>query len=173
MGHTEVVNLVRAAPRVVDLVVGRVLEAPKPRIEAHLLPDICFKDSQKPLGKKITQHPPPQYFPGVAFSTVLHRTLVDSSCSVARSGAGRRQRQHLRHPVCQRHLARHDGLRGGQPQATGSHPLHQRRTHPGADLQREHQAAGVGGGRPLSQGNQVVTGNAVKIWRRTSPHFAC
>ncbi|TKS84339.1 Tyrosine-protein phosphatase non-receptor type 13 [Collichthys lucidus] len=50
MGHTEVVNLVRAAPRVVDLVVGRVLEAPKPPIEAHLLPDICFKGSQEPLG---------------------------------------------------------------------------------------------------------------------------
>uniref|UniRef100_A0A8C2WLJ2 Protein tyrosine phosphatase non-receptor type 13 n=1 Tax=Cyclopterus lumpus TaxID=8103 RepID=A0A8C2WLJ2_CYCLU len=50
MGHTEVVNLVRAAPRVVDLVVGRVLEAPKPPIEAHLLPDIDFKGSQEPLG---------------------------------------------------------------------------------------------------------------------------
>uniref|UniRef100_A0A665WU42 Tyrosine-protein phosphatase non-receptor type 13 n=1 Tax=Echeneis naucrates TaxID=173247 RepID=A0A665WU42_ECHNA len=50
MGHTEVVNLVRAAPRVVDLVVGRVLEAPKPPIEAHLLPDICFKGHQEPLG---------------------------------------------------------------------------------------------------------------------------
>ncbi|XP_054468275.1 tyrosine-protein phosphatase non-receptor type 13 isoform X2 [Anoplopoma fimbria] len=50
MGHTEVVDLVRAAPRVVDLVVGRVLEAPKPLIEAHLLPDIDFKGSQEPLG---------------------------------------------------------------------------------------------------------------------------
>ncbi|XP_074474220.1 tyrosine-protein phosphatase non-receptor type 13 isoform X2 [Sebastes fasciatus] len=50
MGHTEVVNLVRAAPRVVDLVVGRVLEAPKPPIEAHLLPDIDFKGSQEALG---------------------------------------------------------------------------------------------------------------------------
>nr|XP_019937658.1 PREDICTED: tyrosine-protein phosphatase non-receptor type 13 isoform X3 [Paralichthys olivaceus] len=50
MGHTEVVNLVRAAPRVVDLTVGRVLEAPKPPIEAHLLPDICFKDNLEPLG---------------------------------------------------------------------------------------------------------------------------
>lgn len=59
MGHTEVVNLVRTAPRVVDLVVGRVLEAPKPPIEAHMLPDICFKGSQKPLGKKIIQ--PPTY----------------------------------------------------------------------------------------------------------------
>ncbi|XP_030598191.1 tyrosine-protein phosphatase non-receptor type 13 isoform X2 [Archocentrus centrarchus] len=50
MGHTEVVSLVRAAPRVVDLVVGRVLELPKPPIEAHLLPDICFKRNQEPLG---------------------------------------------------------------------------------------------------------------------------
>ncbi|XP_072227811.1 tyrosine-protein phosphatase non-receptor type 13 isoform X2 [Leuresthes tenuis] len=50
MGHTEVVNLVRAAPRVVDLVVGRVLEAPKPPIEAHLLPDLWFKSNQEPLG---------------------------------------------------------------------------------------------------------------------------
>ncbi|KAM9734915.1 tyrosine-protein phosphatase non-receptor type 13 isoform 2-T2 [Menidia menidia] len=50
MGHTEVVNLVRAAPRVVDLVVGRVLEAPRPSIEAHLLPDITFKSNQEPLG---------------------------------------------------------------------------------------------------------------------------
>uniref|UniRef100_A0A3Q1FT41 Tyrosine-protein phosphatase non-receptor type 13 n=1 Tax=Acanthochromis polyacanthus TaxID=80966 RepID=A0A3Q1FT41_9TELE len=49
MGHTQVVNLVRAAPRVVDLVVGRILEAPKPPIEAHLLPDIWFKSNQEPL----------------------------------------------------------------------------------------------------------------------------
>lgn len=55
MGHTEVVNLVRAAPRVVDLVVGRVLEAPKPPIEAHLLPDIGFKGSQEPLGTNTTR----------------------------------------------------------------------------------------------------------------------
>ena len=51
MGHTEVVNLVRAAPRVVDLVVGRVLEPPKPPIEAHLLPDICFQCQDQTLGK--------------------------------------------------------------------------------------------------------------------------
>ncbi|XP_040914460.1 tyrosine-protein phosphatase non-receptor type 13 isoform X3 [Toxotes jaculatrix] len=50
MGHTEVVSLVRAAPRVVDLVVGRILEPPKPAIEAHLLPDICFKGNEEPLG---------------------------------------------------------------------------------------------------------------------------
>lgn len=51
MSHTEVVNLVRAAPRVVELVVGRVLEAPKPPIEAHLLPDIWFNSNQEPVGK--------------------------------------------------------------------------------------------------------------------------
>ncbi|XP_064863693.1 tyrosine-protein phosphatase non-receptor type 13 isoform X2 [Oncorhynchus nerka] len=50
MGHTEVVNLVRAAPRVVDLVVGRVLEAPKPPIEAHLLYDISFQCPDQTLG---------------------------------------------------------------------------------------------------------------------------
>ncbi|KAM6986294.1 tyrosine-protein phosphatase non-receptor type 13 [Aplochiton taeniatus] len=50
MGHTDVVNLVRAAPRVVDLVVGRVLEAPRPPIEAHLLPDISLQCHKQPLG---------------------------------------------------------------------------------------------------------------------------
>ncbi|XP_013861930.1 tyrosine-protein phosphatase non-receptor type 13 isoform X2 [Austrofundulus limnaeus] len=50
MSHTEVVSLVRAAPRLVDLIVGRILQAPKPPIEAHLLPDICFKNKQEPLG---------------------------------------------------------------------------------------------------------------------------
>lgn len=50
MNHTEVVNLVRAAPKVVDLVVGRVLEPPKPPIEAHLLPDITFQCHDEPLG---------------------------------------------------------------------------------------------------------------------------
>ncbi|XP_043952121.1 tyrosine-protein phosphatase non-receptor type 13 [Gambusia affinis] len=50
MNHTEVVSLVRAAPPLVDLVVGRILEAPKFPVEAHLLPDICFRSSQEPLG---------------------------------------------------------------------------------------------------------------------------
>lgn len=53
MNHTEVVDLVRAAPPVVDLVVGRILEAPKFPLEAHLLPDICFKNIQEPLGMKL------------------------------------------------------------------------------------------------------------------------
>ncbi|XP_050949420.1 tyrosine-protein phosphatase non-receptor type 13 isoform X1 [Labeo rohita] len=50
MNHTEVVNLVRAAPKVVDLVVGRILEPPKPPIEAHLLPDIMFQCHDESLG---------------------------------------------------------------------------------------------------------------------------
>ncbi|XP_058270709.1 tyrosine-protein phosphatase non-receptor type 13 isoform X2 [Hemibagrus wyckioides] len=50
MSHTDVVNFVRASPRVVDLVVGRVLEAPKPPIEAHLLPDITFHCPTDSLG---------------------------------------------------------------------------------------------------------------------------
>ncbi|XP_019738405.1 tyrosine-protein phosphatase non-receptor type 13 isoform X3 [Hippocampus comes] len=50
MGHTQVVELVRAEPRLVDLVVGRVLDDSKPYIDAHLLPDICFRDLHKPLG---------------------------------------------------------------------------------------------------------------------------
>ncbi|XP_037548200.1 tyrosine-protein phosphatase non-receptor type 13 [Nematolebias whitei] len=50
MNHTEVVSLVRAAPRLVDLIVGRILQAPNPPIEAHLLPDICFKSNEEPLG---------------------------------------------------------------------------------------------------------------------------
>ncbi|XP_066502653.1 tyrosine-protein phosphatase non-receptor type 13 [Hoplias malabaricus] len=53
MSHTEVVNLVRAAPRVVDLVVGRVLETPKPPIEAHLLPDITLHSPSGPLGLEL------------------------------------------------------------------------------------------------------------------------
>uniref|UniRef100_A0A8C9SEX3 Protein tyrosine phosphatase non-receptor type 13 n=1 Tax=Scleropages formosus TaxID=113540 RepID=A0A8C9SEX3_SCLFO len=50
MGHTEVVNLVRAAPRVVNLVVGRVLEVPRPLIDAHALPDITFQCQGEELG---------------------------------------------------------------------------------------------------------------------------
>ncbi|KAL4617322.1 tyrosine-protein phosphatase non-receptor type 13 isoform X9 [Arapaima gigas] len=50
MGHTEVVNLVRAAHRVVSLVVGRVLEVPRPPIEAHMLPDITFQSQGEKLG---------------------------------------------------------------------------------------------------------------------------
>ncbi|XP_066566845.1 tyrosine-protein phosphatase non-receptor type 13 isoform X2 [Amia ocellicauda] len=50
MSHTEVVNVVRAAPKVVDLVVGRVLEIPKSPIEPHRLQDITFQCHEEILG---------------------------------------------------------------------------------------------------------------------------
>ncbi|XP_015195598.2 tyrosine-protein phosphatase non-receptor type 13 isoform X2 [Lepisosteus oculatus] len=50
MSHTEVVNVVRAAPKVVDLVIGRVLDVPKPPIEPRLLPDITFQCQEEKLG---------------------------------------------------------------------------------------------------------------------------
>ncbi|MBN3311884.1 PTN13 phosphatase, partial [Atractosteus spatula] len=50
MSHTEVVNVVRAAPKVVDLVIGRVLDVPKPPIEPHILPDITFQCQEEKLG---------------------------------------------------------------------------------------------------------------------------
>ncbi|XP_063775940.1 tyrosine-protein phosphatase non-receptor type 13 isoform X2 [Pseudophryne corroboree] len=42
MSHTEAVNLLRAAPKTVRLVLGRVLEIPKPQVPSHLLPDITL-----------------------------------------------------------------------------------------------------------------------------------
>ncbi|KAJ8286648.1 hypothetical protein GJAV_G00041540 [Gymnothorax javanicus] len=53
MSHTEVVNLVRTSPRVVDLIVGRVLEVPHPPIEAHLLPDIPIPCQDGNLGLEL------------------------------------------------------------------------------------------------------------------------
>ncbi|XP_075059099.1 tyrosine-protein phosphatase non-receptor type 13 isoform X3 [Mixophyes fleayi] len=42
MSHTEAVNLLRAAPKTVRLVLGRVLEIPKPQVPSHLLSDITL-----------------------------------------------------------------------------------------------------------------------------------
>lgn len=95
MGHTEVVDLVRAAPRLVDLVVGRVLDAPKPPIEAHLLPDICYKNNQGALGELKRPR--------------RHNVQWSSSSSFSRFGSGRWERQHVRGPVCERDL---DGIAG-------------------------------------------------------------
>ncbi|XP_041086993.1 tyrosine-protein phosphatase non-receptor type 13-like isoform X4 [Polyodon spathula] len=43
MSHTEAVNFLRTTSKVVDLVLGRVLEIPKPPIELHMLPDITLQ----------------------------------------------------------------------------------------------------------------------------------
>uniref|UniRef100_A0A4W2ETJ5 Tyrosine-protein phosphatase non-receptor type 13 n=1 Tax=Bos indicus x Bos taurus TaxID=30522 RepID=A0A4W2ETJ5_BOBOX len=50
MTHTDAVNLLRAAPRTVRLVLGRVLELPRMPVLPHLLPDITFTCNREELG---------------------------------------------------------------------------------------------------------------------------
>ncbi|KAF4013128.1 hypothetical protein G4228_004534 [Cervus hanglu yarkandensis] len=50
MTHTDAVNLLRAAPRTVRLVLGRVLELPRMPVLPHLLPDVTFTCNREELG---------------------------------------------------------------------------------------------------------------------------
>ncbi|XP_062963701.1 tyrosine-protein phosphatase non-receptor type 13 isoform X4 [Cynocephalus volans] len=50
MTHTDAVNLLRAAPKTVRLVLGRVLELPRMPVLPHLLPDITLMCSKGELG---------------------------------------------------------------------------------------------------------------------------
>ncbi|XP_035882793.1 tyrosine-protein phosphatase non-receptor type 13 isoform X6 [Phyllostomus discolor] len=50
MTHTDTVNLLRAAPKTVRLVLGRVLELPKMPVLPHLLPDIMLTCNKEELG---------------------------------------------------------------------------------------------------------------------------
>ncbi|NWX29995.1 PTN13 phosphatase, partial [Notiomystis cincta] len=50
MSHTDAVNFLRAAPRTVRLVLGRVLELPKMPVSPHLLPDITLMCHKEELG---------------------------------------------------------------------------------------------------------------------------
>ncbi|KAM8800943.1 tyrosine-protein phosphatase non-receptor type 13 [Rhynchonycteris naso] len=50
MTHTDAVNLLRAAPKTVRLVLGRVLELPRMPVLPHLLPDITFTCNKEDLG---------------------------------------------------------------------------------------------------------------------------
>ncbi|XP_036886568.1 tyrosine-protein phosphatase non-receptor type 13 isoform X10 [Sturnira hondurensis] len=50
MTHTDTVNLLRAAPKTVTLVLGRVLELPKMPVLPHLLPDITLTCNKEELG---------------------------------------------------------------------------------------------------------------------------
>ncbi|NXN26518.1 PTN13 phosphatase, partial [Nycticryphes semicollaris] len=50
MTHTEAVNFLRAAPKTVKLVLGRVLELPKMPVLPHLLPDITLTCHKEELG---------------------------------------------------------------------------------------------------------------------------
>ncbi|NXW55589.1 PTN13 phosphatase, partial [Eurystomus gularis] len=50
MSHTDAVNFLRAAPKTVRLVLGRVLELPKMPVLPHLLPDITLTCHNEELG---------------------------------------------------------------------------------------------------------------------------
>ncbi|NXY71688.1 PTN13 phosphatase, partial [Glareola pratincola] len=50
MSHTDAVNFLRAAPKTVKLVLGRVLELPKMPVLPHLLPDITLTCHKEELG---------------------------------------------------------------------------------------------------------------------------
>ncbi|NXT81559.1 PTN13 phosphatase, partial [Zapornia atra] len=50
MSHTDAVNFLRAAPKTVRLVLGRVLEVPKMPVLPHLLPDITLTCHKEELG---------------------------------------------------------------------------------------------------------------------------
>ncbi|NXL84137.1 PTN13 phosphatase, partial [Alectura lathami] len=50
MSHTDAVNFLRAAPKTVRLVLGRVLELPKMPVSPHLLPDITLTCHEEELG---------------------------------------------------------------------------------------------------------------------------
>lgn len=60
MTHTDAVNLLRAAPKIVRLVLGRILELPRIPVFPHLLPDITVTCHGEELGKKSTSFT--QYF---------------------------------------------------------------------------------------------------------------
>ncbi|KAK7816488.1 hypothetical protein U0070_007905 [Myodes glareolus] len=50
MTHTDAVNLLRAAPKTVKLVLGRILELPRMPVFPHLLPDITITCQGEELG---------------------------------------------------------------------------------------------------------------------------
>ncbi|XP_037385445.2 LOW QUALITY PROTEIN: tyrosine-protein phosphatase non-receptor type 13 [Talpa occidentalis] len=50
MTHTDAVNLLRAAPKTVRIVLGRILELPRMPVLPHLLPDITLMCTNEELG---------------------------------------------------------------------------------------------------------------------------
>nr|XP_041571890.1 tyrosine-protein phosphatase non-receptor type 13 isoform X4 [Taeniopygia guttata] len=54
MSHTDAVNFLRAAPRTVRLVLGRVLELPKMPVLPHLLPDMTLMCHKEELGLSLS-----------------------------------------------------------------------------------------------------------------------
>uniref|UniRef100_A0A8C5P671 Tyrosine-protein phosphatase non-receptor type 13 n=1 Tax=Leptobrachium leishanense TaxID=445787 RepID=A0A8C5P671_9ANUR len=57
MSHTEAVNLLRAAPKTVRLVLGRVLDIPKPQVPSQFLPDITLQCNKGVLGLSLSGGP--------------------------------------------------------------------------------------------------------------------
>ncbi|XP_058151905.1 tyrosine-protein phosphatase non-receptor type 13 isoform X11 [Dasypus novemcinctus] len=55
MTHTDAVNLLRAAPKTVRLVLGRVLELPRMPVLPHLLPDITLTCNKDELGFSLSE----------------------------------------------------------------------------------------------------------------------
>ncbi|NXO71497.1 PTN13 phosphatase, partial [Phainopepla nitens] len=54
MSHTDAVSFLRAAPRTVRLVLGRVLELPKMPVLPHLLPDVTLMCHKEELGLSLS-----------------------------------------------------------------------------------------------------------------------
>nr|XP_044998505.1 tyrosine-protein phosphatase non-receptor type 13 isoform X10 [Jaculus jaculus] len=55
MTHTDAVNLLRAAPKTVRLVLGRILEFPRIPVFPHLLPDITLTCNKEELGFSVSE----------------------------------------------------------------------------------------------------------------------
>ncbi|XP_060043756.1 tyrosine-protein phosphatase non-receptor type 13 isoform X10 [Erinaceus europaeus] len=85
MTHTDAVNLLRAAPKTVTLVLGRILELPRIPVLPHLLPEITFKCNTEELGFSLSGgHGSPQQvvyisdiIPGSAAATEGNLQLLD------------------------------------------------------------------------------------------------
>ncbi|XP_029455078.1 LOW QUALITY PROTEIN: tyrosine-protein phosphatase non-receptor type 13 [Rhinatrema bivittatum] len=54
MSHTDAVNLLRAAPKSVKLVLGRILEIPKAQVPSQQLPDIILHCHKQELGLSLS-----------------------------------------------------------------------------------------------------------------------
>lgn len=71
MTHTDAVNLLRAAPKTVRLVLGRILELPRMPVFPHLLPDITVTCHEEELGKKSASLVPDNFLDIVKSKTLM------------------------------------------------------------------------------------------------------
>ncbi|KAG8454361.1 hypothetical protein GDO86_000837 [Hymenochirus boettgeri] len=73
MTHTEAVSLLRAAPKTVRLVLGRVLEVPKLQVPSNLLPDITLACHKENLGLQLSGSPQCIYINKVKAGSIADR----------------------------------------------------------------------------------------------------